>query len=307
MYSFKDYKTCKICGNAVLESSHFYKSHKIPEKRYYETYFPKKDLLTQEVIQFKVLEKYILADFTDKKNFNEYLKQDKVRAANYVMGWLKNRKIIKDLVYLPSQFELKTLDFPTISYLRKNINNEIVEFLCKEIGLAARYHYKNNLIWNDIKNCDVVCDTRESKPLMLGSANIIIKKLNFGDYAILNNENTAIERKSLPDALGTLSSGFERFCREMDRVVKSDGYLVVLIEDSFAHFKGFNYLNYIHSKASPEFIMSRVRELYLKYPNNIQFLCSGSRSESERLIPKILSLKDLQNIDLQYYSDIGLL
>lgn len=307
MYSFSDYKICKICGEKVLESSHFYKSHKIPEKRYYETHFPKKDLLSGEPIIFKALERYILADFVDKKNFNEYLKQNKERAAAYIEGWINNRKIIKSLVFFPSQFELKTLDFPTISYLKKNINNNIIDVLCKNTGLRQRYSYKVNIFFEDFSDVNILCDTRESKPLKLNSAQTVIKKLNFGDYALENKENIAMERKSLADCLGTLSGGFERFCREMDRVVKNDGYLVVLVEDSFAHFKGFNYLSYIHSKATPEFIMSRIRELYLKYPKNIQFLCSGSRDESARLIYRVLSVKDIESVDLQYSLDVGIL
>ena len=69
------------------------------------------------------------------------------------------------------------------------------------------------------------------------------------------------------------------------------------------HLKKFNYLKYIRAKATPEFILSRIREIYNLYPLNVQFLCSGGRKESISLVPKPLKLKNIQELDLQLLHD----
>lgn len=78
----------------------------------------------------------------------------------------------------------------------------------------------------------IACDTREQKPLpfaTLRGVDTEFYKLDAGDYSIKGYE-TAItfERKSIPDLVGTLIRGHERFLRELERMQNYDEkYLLI--------------------------------------------------------------------------------
>jgi hypothetical protein len=53
-----------------------------------------------------------------------------------------------------------------------------------------------------------------------------------------------------------------------------------------------------------KYIYHNMRVLAHEFAGSCQFIFTGSREESERLIPKILTLgRKLWNVDLQYYID----
>ena len=60
--------SCKICNLENPEPSHFWKTHKLKESDYYIQYYPKKDLLTGEILLFKDRDSYLLMDFLNKNN-----------------------------------------------------------------------------------------------------------------------------------------------------------------------------------------------------------------------------------------------
>lgn len=68
----------------------------------------------------------------------------------------------------------------------------------------------------------IIEDTRESLPLdFTGIKNVeaVRQGLKTGDYSIVGHEDKiCFERKSVPDLVGTLIGGHERFLREMDRM-----------------------------------------------------------------------------------------
>lgn len=68
----------------------------------------------------------------------------------------------------------------------------------------------------------IIEDTRESLPLdFTGIKNVEVVRqgLKTGDYSIVGHEDKiCFERKSVPDLVGTLIGGHERFLREMDRM-----------------------------------------------------------------------------------------
>ena len=69
----------------------------------------------------------------------------------------------------------------------------------------------------------IYVDTREQKPLDFENLNKQIKNLKFGDYAFSDRDsNTYIERKSVSDFIGTLSGGFDRFTREIERAGEAE-------------------------------------------------------------------------------------
>ena len=299
---------CKICNEEFLERSHFWKNHKIKEKDYYEKYLPKKDLLTGEKIEFKNPEQYYLLDFDNKNNLKKYLESQPLLSSNaYLTLWLKKRCQLKEINIAPSQFELKSLQFPTIAYINKKYGNNICyKTMCGAANLKCRYDYSQQLYFKNYLKQIFLCDTREQTPLSL--PDMEIQKLDVGDYT-LEGSNVYIERKSLNDFVGTLSKGYERFIKELDRCKESNNYLIVLIEEKYSDLLSFNYLPHCRKiKATPDFIMHRARELLNLYPLNLQMLAVNGRKESTRVIQNIFKLENkIEQTDLQFYYDKGIL
>lgn len=68
---------CSICEKdcaTISELATHIKSHRIAQKRYFEKYYPRRDLFNQKIIDFKSLEQYFLSDFIDKTSLKSWLK-----------------------------------------------------------------------------------------------------------------------------------------------------------------------------------------------------------------------------------------
>ena len=118
---------------------------------------------------------------------------------------------------------------------------------------------------------EIIIDTREQSPWHFpkwaGIASI--GTLKTGDYALAGDDGFAIERKSLDDFCGTISSGWDRFLREIDRM---EGWpaKVIIVEGDLSQCL---YLEkegvtqppeHQHYKITPGFVMKRVAELTYK-------------------------------------------
>lgn len=297
---------CQICREKIPEPSHFWKTHKIKEKTYFETYFPQFNLLTGKKIQFKSRNSYFFNDFDDKNELRNYLSTlSSVDLTEYCKYWLQKRLVLKEELFVPSQVELRTLVAPTLVTFLK-VLPDFYDY-CEEIGYKPRFKLnktikKTNSLPPGFK---IFCDTREQKMAKL-QLPFEIKKLDTGDYTSNLNPNVFIERKSLPDLISSLSGGYERICREIERGQENGSYLIFLVESSLSDFLSFNHLPWISKKikASPEFISHRIRELIQKY-NNIQFLFVNGRTEITRCIQLLLTVDILTHeTDLQYLYDI---
>lgn len=190
---------------------------------------------------------------------------------------------------------------PNIIWCEKTIPNSYSN-ICFELQLKQRFDYNQTLsTTNDPIEIEV--DTREQS--ILKFENKTIKKLDVGDYHCNSgvNKDVYIERKSLVDALGTFSNGFERFTKELERAVLNNYYLVILIEEKYANLAGFKYLPHTKfSKASPDFILKRMRDTCIAFPLNCQILCVDGRKEASRIIEKIYKLENsVKNIDLDFF------
>lgn len=71
-------------------------------------------------------------------------------------------------------------------------------------------------------NLTIIEDSREQNPLNLGDirgVTVVRQGLKTGDYSLVGHEDEiCFERKSVPDLVGTLIGGHERFLREMERM-----------------------------------------------------------------------------------------
>lgn len=295
---------CRICSENIGERSHFFKKHRIKEADYYLKHYGFKDLLTNELILFKSPEQYFNADFTNKNNLKKYLESKSHKESwEYCRNWLIRRKQLKNYIFSPTHFELRTLCFPSVKYFESVFGVDSYNRLCNEIGLINRFNHTQKLEFND-KEPQIIIDTRESKPLSFKNPTII-QKLECGDYSAQENINSIyVERKSLQDAIGSFcGKNYDRFCREMQRAKEQDSYIVILIESKISNLFGFNHLGYLHSEASADFILKRMRDLLLKF-DNVQICCVDGRQKASEFIVNLYKMKNNpKTIDFQYYID----
>lgn len=127
----------------------------------------------------------------------------------------------------------------------------------------------------------IVIDTREQAPWAwdASEATTEIAALNAGDYALADDceevkgrsaraVRFAIERKSLEDFLGTISVGWDRFQRELERMTAFQAR-VVIVEGDFQQvcFQGemgcVTPPPHNHQTLRPAFVARRVAELTL--------------------------------------------
>lgn len=118
---------------------------------------------------------------------------------------------------------------------------------------------------------EITIDTREQTPWSFDStlAKVSIGTLRTGDYAVTGDTGFAIERKSLDDFLGTISTGWHRFQREVYRARERGFNLPVLVEGRLEHC--LFHLDAVadaivppahdHLKLTPQFVLKRIGEL----------------------------------------------
>jgi hypothetical protein len=307
---------CKVDGKEFKDekSLHFaLRGYGLNKEKYYHTYYPKKDLLTGETINFKTKDQYLNSDFNDKNNMKKWLKEQPLnKAQEYCKNLLIKRKKDKNLIYSPTQIELRTIMSPSIIFYNK-IFDDYYD-LCSSIGLENKFIHPNNItsqFQNKLTTKDTIyVDTREQSWLKFDIP-FEIKTLSFGDYSCSNeNCNCYIERKSLSDFISTLSvKNFDRFKNEIEKAQKNNSYLIVIVEEKLASALSFQYLPHISKKikATPEYIFHNVRSLIQEY-SNLQFLFVDGRNEMKRAIESIFASKCFYNrVDLQLAYDMKLL
>jgi len=107
----------------------------------------------------------------------------------------------------------------------------------------------------------IVIDTREQQPWSFPPelAKTVRAKLSAGDYSLAGDEHFSIERKSLDDLVGTLSTGWDRFQREL---VRMDTLLIrpktVIVEGTWMQILQHQYN---HPVVSPRFVRSQLARL----------------------------------------------
>ena len=234
-------------------------------------------------------------------------RQDIEVAQEYCKGLLQKRIEKKGIIFAPTQTELRSLPIPAINFY-DCIFKEGYYKLCEGLGLKLKFKKfdkKYPSIESKVKF--IKCDSREQKGLNLDFP-IEISTLNYADYTIDNpelNEHVYVERKSLADLLGTITSGLERFSNELERALIDNSYIVVIVEESIDNALKFNYLPHIFCKMHPDAVFHNLRELLQRYSNFQVAFCSG-RKEASRVLKRVLFEKGLaRNTDIQLGLDIG--
>jgi hypothetical protein len=299
---------CKVCGKVFSSESGLHKhlkSHQITMAQYYTTYYPRESLLYKTPISFKNKKDYFNTDFCNKNELLEWCKkEDKNVVSDYMIKKLSDRISQKKLEFAPFHLELELLNFPTIEMYRELFGS--YSAACEKAGAKPMFNksinesFFNSYVPDDLT---IFIDTREQEPLDFG--NSIQMKLDFGDYTTSGEyySYTYVDRKSETDFKSTLSSNnLDRFRAELDRAKKFDSYLYIVIESSIREIEKQN--KYSAHKANLSYIFHNMRNVQHEFSKNCQFIFSGSRKNSQKLIPKLLyNGKKLWNVDLQYYID----
>lgn len=126
----------------------------------------------------------------------------------------------------------------------------------------------------------IVADSREQNPYVFleeryENVQMVVSGLGTGDYTVLGYESEiGIERKTLEDFIGSISSGRERFEREMERAMTFRRFYVI-IEASVHDVRAHHY----QSRMSPHAVLQTALSWSVKY--GVHIIWAGTRSGGE--------------------------
>lgn len=131
----------------------------------------------------------------------------------------------------------------------------------------------------------IVADTREQKSLdfsgMEGIEKIEEVALPYGDYTAIIKEKPVpivFERKGFSDLWGTMTGGYDRFKREMERARADNIKLILIIEGSYSQvYDGFE-----RSAYDGPSMLKKLATLYTKY--DLEYIFCESRRVMARRI-----------------------
>lgn len=305
--------TCAECNKSFDDETSLHRhlrAHKLVKESYYHKHYPKYDLFTNELLEFRSKEYYFNNWFANRGNCIEYIKELPANEKfDFICSLFVNRQKTKGILYLPSQVELRSSILPSVAFLNKLgfDYNQIAE----QAGLIIKYNYHTKSLNFHNEPLEFIQDTREQKPLIFSSGNTkITSGLDFGDYTCKSHfNNVFIERKSPIDFIGTFSNQIERFERELHRAEVLNSNVFVLVEMDLNDMLGFDHIPFIKKRVhvTPEYVFRNIRDLIQKYPN-LQFGFCDGRIKMVETIEKIYSCKEnVKQLDIQYAIDLGIL
>lgn len=136
---------------------------------------------------------------------------------------------------------------------------------------------------------DIIVDTREQLPLFKN--NCIKHHLIVGDYSTMKLRHTfAIERKSLQDLYGTITSGHVRFRTEHIRANVYQIRIALYIEGTRKNFAAKNFPGGNRRNCSGETLLKIIDTIAKKWP--LEVIWCNSRADCKRKIQDRLTLEE---------------
>ncbi len=145
---------------------------------------------------------------------------------------------------------------------------------------------KKSILESKIANLVAIVDTREQLPLDLrwrsGECLKSVRgTLKTGDYSIEGLEDQiTIERKSIPDLVGCIGKGRDRFQRELDRMMEFKTRAVV-VEGSWSDIEMGNYPGLVNRNAAIGSILGWIAR-------GIPFIFAGNRVRASEYVARLL-------------------
>jgi len=294
---------CKECGQEfeAIRSLHTHvKKHGILLGDYYVRNYRRKNKLTGELLPFKNYKQYFKQDFSQPHQLLQWCnKAEDGEAADYIGKLLKEKITHKEYNYGPTNLELISSGLPSVDIYKRYFGSYTAA--CDECGVEPLLS-KNmpKEFYNDFSKTKILIDTREQQPLKFDNSES--HKLDVGDYSVSSSvyDYTYVDRKSFADFCSTVTVGYARFCKELDRCRELGCYLFVVSEFDFSDMEVRNKNNF--KKFKLEYVKHNMRDIQAKYKDCCQFVFSGSREKSQDIIPKILVMgKQLWEVDVDYF------
>lgn len=295
---------CKECGESFSSDRSLHahlKTHGLSVASYYCKHFPRKDLFSGQPIPFKNKDEYFSTYFLRRENLTKWLaKTPKDKKSSIILDMLEHRIKSKNLSAAPNELELFFAGLPLISDYKECFGS--YSAAANACGVDVMLKSKLPPEWNqDFSRRKIFTDSREQRPLQFANSECV--KLDTGDYAVSGEDfaHTFVDRKSFEDWCGTLvGDNLSRFEREVQRCKSQDSFLWVVVESPLESV--FRTAELSYHKPNLSYISHNMRVLQHKYSSNLQFVFSGGREQSQKIIPKLLCLgKRCWGVDLQFW------
>lgn len=145
---------------------------------------------------------------------------------------------------------------------------------------------KKSILEAKISNLVAIVDTREQLPLDLRwrsgeGLKTIRRKLDTGDYSLDGFEDRiSVERKSIPDLMGCIGKGRDRFERELERILLIPTRAVV-VEGNWIDIELGKYPGRVNSNAAIGSILGWISR-------GIPFIFAGNRTRASEYVARLL-------------------
>lgn len=144
----------------------------------------------------------------------------------------------------------------------------------------------------------ILIDTREQEPLIFKHKSIketIIKGMNVGDYCAITDCGfqfpMVFERKSINDLYGTLSQGYARFTKEIERAKEKNIQIIIIVEGSLTRIlQGCGY-----SQRTPESIVYQIFTIWVRH--GIQTIFCKDRDDASEYITQFYIAHEKEYLD----------
>lgn len=288
----EEHKKCGVCGFKLKDfadlKKHIHTYHKLVLASYFDNFAPKYDKYSGTQIHYKDYTQFTDKDFRSRSNMRKWIEKAN---KDEVIEYFGSRLTDKD--YPLCQVTLATSYTPDIHECIKLYGLGNFPFTTKDYG---EFQYK------DLdKTTAIFIDTREKNPLKM--LNSVRMKVDVGDYSIADKE-VHIERKSFTDFIGTVTKQVDRFSREIER--SNNEPFVILCEFSIDNVYNISVKNR-HTRINAEYLIVCMKKLLAKH-KNVQILFVDGRKEAARVLKRLLATgKSIDDRDLQYDYDIGIL
>jgi ERCC4-type nuclease len=137
----------------------------------------------------------------------------------------------------------------------------------------------------------IVIDRQEQLPWSFSCMTIRDRSLDTGDYTVETLENVlCVERKSIPDLVGTVVNDWQRFSRQLRRMSAMDVALIV-VEGKVSDLMNHQY----SSQTNPESVRGKLNRIQVQFGIQTLFLENREIAASwvENLFEKYLDQRDL--------------
>lgn len=138
----------------------------------------------------------------------------------------------------------------------------------------------------------ILSDSREQEPLVFdrikGVDKVEVIGLPFGDYtAMIDGKQVPIcfDRKSISDLYSTMTHGYERWKKVMQKAKDAGHKLILITEGTYSDVKE----GYSHSEFSGEAMIKKLHTLMIKYDLD-WWPCENRRVMASRIVDTFLAV-----------------